>query len=51
MWVITVHCKDQTTMFEFDTLREAKEVFENIKGIKYLSQVIYFNDVNIASAV
>ncbi|WP_416825408.1 hypothetical protein [Ectobacillus polymachus] len=51
MWVITVHSEDQTTMFEFDTLKEAKEVFEKIKGVKYLSQVIYFNDTNIAPAV
>lgn len=51
MWVITVHSEDQTTMFEFDTLREAKEKFDKIKGVKYLTQVIYFNDTNVAAAV
>ncbi len=44
MWVITVHSKDQTTMYEFETECEAREAFKNIKGCKILSEVIYFND-------
>lgn len=31
-------------MFEFDTEKEARETYENIKGRKVLSEVIYFND-------
>jgi len=44
MWVITVHSKDQTKMFEFETEREAREAFKEIRGCKILSEVIYFND-------
>jgi hypothetical protein len=48
MWVITVYSKENTTMYEFDTEREAKEVFRNIGGCKILSEVIYFNDPSLA---
>lgn len=44
MWVITVYSKEITTMFEFDTVEEAKKAFENIQGCKILSEVVYFND-------
>jgi hypothetical protein len=44
MWVITVHTKDQTNMFEFDNEKEAREVFEQLEGCKILTEVIYFND-------
>lgn len=44
MWVITVHLKEETKMFEFKTEKEAREAFQNIKGCKILSEVIYFND-------
>ena len=44
MWVITVHSKDQTKMFEFDTEMEARKAFKEIKGCKFLTQVVYFND-------
>jgi hypothetical protein len=44
MWVITVYSKKNTTMFEFDTEREARQAFENIQGCKILSEVVYFND-------
>ncbi|MDQ6597939.1 hypothetical protein [Bacillus salipaludis] len=50
MWVITVHSKEQTRMFEFDTEREARETFEKIQGNKVLSEVIYFNDSYLAIA-
>lgn len=44
MWVIIVYSNEGTTMFEFSTETEAKEVFEKIQGCKILSEVIYFND-------
>ncbi|AGK53338.1 MAG: hypothetical protein K0S25_2160 [Bacillus sp. (in: firmicutes)] len=44
MWVITVHSKEQTRMFEFDNEKEAREAFKEIKGCKILSEVVYFND-------
>lgn len=50
MWIITVYSKENTTMFEFDTEKEAREAFENIRGCKILSEVIYFNDRRFALA-
>lgn len=50
MWVITVYSKESTTMFEFDTEKEAREAFENIQGCKILSEIIYFNDHRFALA-
>jgi hypothetical protein len=50
MWVITVYSKEITTMFEFDTVEEAKKAFENIQGCKILSEVVYFNDPCFALA-
>jgi len=44
MWVITIYTNNDTTMFEFDTEEEARTAFENIKGCKILSQIIYYND-------
>ena len=44
MWVITVHLKEETKMYEFETEKEAREVFEKIRGCKILSEVIYYND-------
>lgn len=44
MWVITVHSKEQTKMFEFDTEMEARKAFKEIKGCKFLTQVVYYND-------
>ena len=51
MWVITVHLKEETKMFEFDTEKEARDVFKKIKGCKYLSHVIYYNDPDFHLAV
>ncbi|MGM0878557.1 MAG: hypothetical protein ACQEWV_28655 [Bacillota bacterium] len=48
MWVITLYLKENTTMFEFDTEKEAREAFKNIKGCKILSEVVYFNDYYVA---
>lgn len=50
MWVITVYSNESTTMYEFKTEMEAREVLANIDGCKILSEVIYFNDINAASA-
>ncbi len=44
MWVITVYSKENITMFELDTEKEAREVFKNIQGCKILSEIVYFND-------
>jgi hypothetical protein len=51
MWVITVHSKEHTRMFEFDTEIEAREAFKEIQGFKILSEVIYFNDPCFLAAV
>ncbi|MED4074554.1 hypothetical protein [Priestia endophytica] len=48
MWVITVHARENTKMFEFDTEREAREAFESIQGSKILTEVVYFNDPYLA---
>ncbi|MGM0875935.1 MAG: hypothetical protein ACQEWV_14395 [Bacillota bacterium] len=48
MWVITLYSKENITMFEFDTEKEAREACENIQGCKILSEVVYFNDYYVA---
>ncbi|WP_328149785.1 hypothetical protein [Oceanobacillus caeni] len=44
MWVITVYEQNDIHMFEFNNQEEANEAFKNMKGCKYLSEVIYYND-------
>lgn len=44
MWVITVFLKGNIKIFEFETEKEAKELFKNMKGTKILSEIVYFND-------
>ncbi len=44
MWVITVYSRENTTMFEFDTEKAAREAFKKIQGCAILSEVVYFND-------
>ena len=45
MWIITVYSKENNiSMFEFNSEKEAREVFNNVIGCKILSEVIYFND-------
>ena len=44
MWVITVFLKGNIKIFEFDTEKEAKELFMNMNGTKILSEIVYFND-------
>jgi hypothetical protein len=44
MWVISVYEENDIHMFEFDNQEEAKESFKKLKGIKVLSEVIYYND-------
>lgn len=48
MWVITSYSKKGTTMFEFDTKKEARQALMNIKGCKILSEVVYYNDPSLA---
>jgi hypothetical protein len=38
-------------MFEFNTEKEAREVLQNMKGCKILSEVVYYNDPSFASYV
>lgn len=40
MWVITLYSKDEVTMFEFDTVREAKETYNKLQGVRILSQIL-----------
>lgn len=45
MWIITVYSKgNNISMFEFNSEKDAREVFNNVSGCKILSEVIYFND-------
>jgi hypothetical protein len=41
MWVITVYEKESTTMFEFNTEKEAREAFKSIQGYKILTEDVY----------
>ncbi|WP_176713743.1 MULTISPECIES: hypothetical protein [Bacillaceae] len=50
MWIITVHSKNNVQMFEYDTQKEATEAFKRIKGHKFLTEVIYFNDSCLVEA-
>jgi hypothetical protein len=50
MWIITVYSKKKHTMYEFKTEKEARDAFQNIKGCKILSEIIYFNDKRFALA-
>ncbi|MFP3123766.1 hypothetical protein OH784_13610 [Ectobacillus funiculus] len=49
MWIITVYSGKRTVMYEFDTEREAREVFKTIQGCKILSEIVYFNDPRFAA--
>jgi hypothetical protein len=44
MWVITLFLKYDIKMYEFNKEEEAKDAFQNIKGTKILSEIVYFND-------
>ncbi|MED4074569.1 hypothetical protein ACU3L3_10680 [Priestia endophytica] len=50
MWVITVHSRKNTKMFEFNTEKEAREAFKDIEGSKILTEIIYFNSPYLASS-
>ena len=39
MWIITLYMEVRIRMFEFETEKEAKEVYKNMKGNKYLSYI------------
>jgi hypothetical protein len=40
MWIITLYAEVRIRMFEFDSEKEAKEVYKNMKGNKYLSYIV-----------
>ncbi|MGM0878587.1 MAG: hypothetical protein ACQEWV_28830 [Bacillota bacterium] len=44
MWVITIYSNSNMKMYEFSTEKEAREAFKTIKGSKFLSEIVYFND-------
>ena len=44
VWIITLYLNEKIKMFEFHTEKEAREAFKNMKGDKYLSEIVYFND-------
>lgn len=44
MWIITTYTNNKINMYEFETEKEAREVFNRIQGCRILSEVIYFND-------
>ncbi|MBT2668102.1 hypothetical protein J7J00_21910 [Bacillus sp. ISL-4] len=48
MWIITVYTERNTTMYEFDTEKEAKAALEKIEDCKILSEIIYYNDAVLA---
>ena len=47
MWVITVYLEKSIQMFEFDNQEEARVTYNSIKGCKFLSEVIYYNDFDV----
>lgn len=49
MWVLTVYSEESIKMFEFDNEIEAKKSTKAIKGMKILSHVVYFNDIETVS--
>ncbi|MGG0410152.1 hypothetical protein [Peribacillus simplex] len=51
MWIITIHSNKNVKMFEFDTEQEARSIFEKIQGCKFLTEVIYFNDYQLANSL
>lgn len=44
MWVITVFADENVKMYEFESESEARESIQNMKGRKFLSHVVYYND-------
>lgn len=49
MWIITAYLDEKIKMFEFETEKEALEVYKNVEGSKFLSQIVYYNDPCFAS--
>jgi hypothetical protein len=49
MWTITLFLDSNFTMFEFETEKEARESFKNMKGCKILSEIVYFNDSRLVT--
>ncbi|MEH7012831.1 hypothetical protein V7087_18815 [Neobacillus niacini] len=50
MWIITVHSEKNIQMFEFDNQEEARATYKSIKGCKFLSEVIYYNDFDVVES-
>ncbi len=44
MWVITLFLKESVKMYEFSTEEEARDAYKQLKGCKFLSEIVYFND-------
>lgn len=44
MWIITCYLDSTISLFEFSTEQEAREKLKDMKGLKILSEVVYYND-------
>ncbi|WP_165932530.1 MULTISPECIES: hypothetical protein [Bacillaceae] len=52
MWVVTIYSsRNEMRMFEFESEQEARTVFEQEKGYKILSQVLYPSNPSLALTV
>ncbi|MFC5587470.1 hypothetical protein ACFPRA_00925 [Sporosarcina soli] len=40
MWVITLYADVSIKMFEFESEKEAREVYHSLQGNKYLSHLV-----------
>jgi ArsR family metal-binding transcriptional regulator len=49
MWIITLYVDSNITMFEFETEEEARENFQNMRGCKILSEIVYINDSQLVT--
>lgn len=49
MWIITHYVDSKITMFEFETEEEAREAFQNMRGCKILTEMVYLNDSQLVT--
>lgn len=41
MWVITVFLNESMKMYEYESEKEARQAIRNLKGNKFLSEIVY----------
>jgi hypothetical protein len=51
MWVITMYQGKDIKMFEFDTETEAREAFQDMVGVKFLTEEINFHDPSLREEI